>query len=95
MRYILRTDGHAVLAVALIADDDALIARSNATEYHCGIDPESVCLTLACNASIRDLTGVHLIDSTDMRLETVVSAIVDLCNTFQQSGQDEPKREGK
>ena len=74
----LRAAGHAVVAVGLVADDNALVERIRLKGDDHGTDQDSINSTLAINNGIRQLPGVHILDSTDLTVEQVAEQIAGL-----------------
>ena len=85
LRGLLRTDGFPVLAVALVADDEALVRRCRG---QCDrpawrhAEDEYIAESLGCNAGVKSLANVLTIDTTGMSPDDVVRTIA------QAAGED-------
>ena len=73
---ILRSAGHAVSVVALVAEEATVLCRHKKKSGDHSHDAECLAEAIRCNTSIRNLDGVEMIDTTHMTLEQMVSAIV-------------------
>jgi len=82
---ILRETGHDVCVVGLVAEDGALISRHKQKQEEYGRDPESLRDAVACNADVRGLQGIHIVDTTGLNPEEMARRIVAACECIEQS----------
>jgi len=80
----LRDSGHRSVAVGLIAEEEVLIERHRSRPEDYGTDPECLRDAAGCNAGIRQLQGVHPIDTTSLSIDDVAKAVVDYCRNIEQ-----------
>ena len=73
---LLTAAGHRVSVVALVADEETVLARHKGKRGDHAHDPECLRIAIECNNEIRGLAGVAIVDTTDMNTQEMAEAIV-------------------